>query len=648
MVICSDLRKMLGKIDRIDRLYRRENVHVIYLKCGAFAIAGSSRMQSSSIEQAVIMSAFESVLADLLCLDFSKEKLCVCFEKMLGYLTSDAVARMIADYAVKEAEIYEKSGYVTYFSEDCVLDLITDTTERSPTFSTPPFKSKCMKNQPMSWSFVKNPSKKTKEAWLDCFGREPRCLMWEDSVYRSFGIEKKMPDISKDRLFDFVIGCESDREREAADGIAVWIDAKAPTKEFFVCASPYRETHALVFDFSGMESKMCIFERISMKMAINVISTASMALFGRIDGNYMTYLNISNKKLIDRGARIIADLCAVSYREALVEQYYFSLVLKDAIGISATQEAIKHLGAAKKIAFLKRTAEEYGTLLEFPIDARVRLREVLDTIVNSKEAFTGFCRLLSEYDESYDLHYGERAEKMKELSALAGIDAREGWLILYVSMLPRLRHYFEENHIPDKLFIDIIPDLRYKLRECMLVEGVCGLMESAVGAWYGLLFRCKLLCFGRLQFVFQEAKFACECDGVKIKEDTPVLNIHIPRTGGKLDREGVLTAYREAAAYYASAFGNQPIIMTCASWMLFPRHEEFLSPDSNMMRFYRDFTLVASGEYDNYSSVWRVFDCYYTGNADGLPMDTSLRRAYAEMIRKGEKTGWGRGVIVLH
>ena len=94
---------------------------------------------------------------------------------------------------------------------------------------------------------------------------------------------------------------------------------------------------------------MNIFERISMKMTINAISTASMALFGRIDGNYMTYLNISNKKLIDRGARIIADLCSVSYRDALIEQYYFSLVHQDSVGISATQEAIKHLKGSRKM-----------------------------------------------------------------------------------------------------------------------------------------------------------------------------------------------------------------------------------------------------------------------------------------------------------
>ena len=300
----------------------------------------------------------------------------------------------------------------------------------------------------------------------------------------------------------------------------------------------------------------------------------------------------------------------------------------------------------KDIQLLKQNVQEYAGILEFPQEAQTRLFEVLRAVAENEEAFVSFSGLLEEYDASFDLDYKLRVDTMKMLSESVGVDAREGWLLLYVAMLPRLRRYFEEKGIPDKLFLAIIPDLRYKLTECTLIEGVYGLMDSAVIGWYALLFTCKLLAFGRLQFVFQEAKFECECDGVKIEQDTPVLSIHIPRTGGKLDRDGVLTAYREAAAYYAPFFGTRPIIMTCSTWMFFPRHEEFLAPDSNMMQFYHDFRLVSSGEYDNYASIWRLFDHHYTGSVDDLPQNTTLRRAYAGMIRRGEKTGWGRGVMI--
>ena len=344
MVVCSDVQKMIGKIDRIDRLYSKENVRVIYLRCGAFAIAGSSRMQSSTIEQMVIMSAFESVLCRFLGIDFSKEKLCAYFEKTMDVLTAPSTVRMMADYIEKETAIYQKNGYVTYFSKNYILDLITDTTERGPTFSTPPFRPRGQADQPLSPSFVKNPTMETRDAWRDCFGREMRCLHWDDSVYRSAGITKKMPDISEERLLDFSIGCEAEPEREEKYSAAVWIDEVPPIEEFMKCASPYTEKFSLVFNLGGCGTFMNIFKRIGMKMAINVISTATMALFGRIDGNYMTYLNISNKKLVDRGARIIADLCGVSYKDALTEQYFYSLLPNGGSDRSATQEAIRHFG----------------------------------------------------------------------------------------------------------------------------------------------------------------------------------------------------------------------------------------------------------------------------------------------------------------
>ena len=58
-----------------------------------------------------------------------------------------------------------------------------------------------------------------------------------------------------------------------------------------------------------------------------------------------------------------------------------------------------------------------------------------------------------------------------------------------------------------------------------------------------------------------------------------------------------------------------------------------------------DFDVFTSGEYSNYSEIWRLFDTEYDGDPDHLPANTSLRRAYVDLIRRGEKTGWGKGVF---
>lgn len=346
MVVCSDPRTMIGKMERIDRLYLRENVSVIYLPCGAMAVTGSTRMQSSTIEMSVIMAAFECVLAGITGRRVTKEYLCDSFEKTVNYLQSDAVVDMIAKYAVRESDLYKENGYVTYFSENYVFDILTDTTERAPTFATPPLRQQCKKEQPLSWAFVKNPALSNEEAWLSCFGRKPRCISWPQEVYKKAGISKVVPDISVDRLLEFEIGCEPDPEREGENSIAVWIDSHSADENFERCASAYGDSVSLVFAVEEYPTLMEMFGHIGLKMAINVISTSTMALFGRICGNYMSFVDMSNKKLVDRGSRIIADLCGVTYEKALEELYYSSLLIENGNTeiMSPAQMAIQRLG----------------------------------------------------------------------------------------------------------------------------------------------------------------------------------------------------------------------------------------------------------------------------------------------------------------
>jgi N-acetylmuramic acid 6-phosphate etherase len=52
------------------------------------------------------------------------------------------------------------------------------------------------------------------------------------------------------------------------------------------------------------------------KVALNLISTAAMVRLGRVKGNRMVDLGISNEKLRDRGTRMVADALQLSYTEA--------------------------------------------------------------------------------------------------------------------------------------------------------------------------------------------------------------------------------------------------------------------------------------------------------------------------------------------
>ena len=93
------------------------------------------------------------------------------------------------------------------------------------------------------------------------------------------------------------------------------------------------------------QTSMDMYEHLCIKLILNSISTTVMARMGRITGNWMTCLAMANKKLVDRSARIVSDVCGVSYETALTENYYSKLLIEeDKNSRSPVQETIQRLG----------------------------------------------------------------------------------------------------------------------------------------------------------------------------------------------------------------------------------------------------------------------------------------------------------------
>jgi len=79
--------------------------------------------------------------------------------------------------------------------------------------------------------------------------------------------------------------------------------------------APARDTHF----FIGVElhsSPLEIFAHLAVKIALNNVSTATMGKLGRLSGNWMAHVDASNKKLIDRSARLVSELAGVDYATA--------------------------------------------------------------------------------------------------------------------------------------------------------------------------------------------------------------------------------------------------------------------------------------------------------------------------------------------
>ena len=59
-----------------------------------------------------------------------------------------------------------------------------------------------------------------------------------------------------------------------------------------------------------------MYDRLALKLVLNTVSTATMARLGRVSSNWMVYVEATNKKLVDRATRLVAELAGVDYRTA--------------------------------------------------------------------------------------------------------------------------------------------------------------------------------------------------------------------------------------------------------------------------------------------------------------------------------------------
>ncbi len=286
-----------------------------------------------------------------------------------------------------------------------------------------------------------------------------------------------------------------------------------------------------------------------------------------------------------------------------------------------------------------KNAKNLMQRLNFSTDDQEKLLKTLEKLLEIPE----FLDIIERYnDETFD--FAKTLEDIKSLALKKDICEYTAYMLLFICLAPQLHEQYIQKGIDHKIFYDTMCDLKYKLEECKFVHNKVG---TFVPSWYKGFFEMRIFALGRLQFEINHTWFDCEVSGIKIPKGTKVLSVHIPRSEVRLSHDLVLDSYDRAAEFFKEEF-QENIIFICSSWLLYPWNREVLKDGSNLAQFYDDFTIVSSGEYQNYSEVWRLFDCLYDGNPDNLSADTSLRRAYIERIKSGKPIGHGTGVILYN
>lgn len=212
-------------------------------------------------------------------------------------------------------------------------------------------------------------------------------------------------------------------------------------------------------------------------------------------------------------------------------------------------------------------------------------------------------------------------------------------MIMLLLTFEPVRARYRERGIDDRVCIDTMTDLKYKLLECKRVYGVWGCF---VEWWFRRHVSLRLFALGRLQyepiaFPFDDYK------GILKKGDT-VYNCHIPSSGA-LTEESVYDSFERAYRFFG-ADGVLPVY--CSSWLLYPPYAELYKEGSNLKKFYRMFDIIGEKRDEEMHNFWRVFNSPYSPEAlASAPEDTGLQRAFKNYLLKGGTMGAGQGVILF-
>ena len=232
----------------------------------------------------------------------------------------------------------------------------------------------------------------------------------------------------------------------------------------------------------------------------------------------------------------------------------------------------------------------------------------------------------------------------KEAGELAGIHEYASALLIFIFMAKKLKEYYKEVGLSEEMYYITVCDLKYKAIECKLIKGIWG---SFVAIWFAGFFECERFGIDNLQFEVIKCGLEYNYKGIELQKDTKVINIHLPRTGGRLDKNELDATLKKAQEFLAKRYNLDTPVFYCHSWLLHKNIVGAFKEGSNLKYFADKFEMVYCGDYESYSEVWRLFDMDYTEDYSKFPADSSFRRYVIKLMEDKKAFGYGVGVFTL-
>jgi len=339
---------LCGHVQRSCEVIQDARIEKINLTTGPMSITGSTRMQATSIQLCVMLMILETVVGELTGKTARPplpSQFVAALEHLHATLKSSPVLAQLSELVALEESTYRSGHKTNYFAGRLGIDVLTDTTERSPTYCTPPFRKFDDTTATESWAFLFLSQFQTPSAWQQILKRPPRCVEWSEDDVRKLASEEKFSrtmetirKISRDELMRFKIGLDGLSARPFKSGdSAISVISEKDSGYFHAQLEAARKegakTAMIYFGKSAISKTTSVdktvfipllqtdflldgLSRIAAKLVMNALSTCTMVRLGRVMGNTMIWVVPSNLKLIDRSTRYISRLAGLDYTQA--------------------------------------------------------------------------------------------------------------------------------------------------------------------------------------------------------------------------------------------------------------------------------------------------------------------------------------------
>lgn len=258
LLYCNPDEELLAR--NPNHLLAHSDITAHCLNIGPMALTGSTRMQATTVMQVFLsLALFGGTLEDVIA-GYPSEPAC---QKLASLITAESDALQAGQTPIT----YE-------CNDELALCVLSDTTERTPTFNLPPFDNQHIDEEATGWFQLHLPQ----THWKSWLGRLPYCLAWPT-----------FPQTYPEILTGFRLDHPDSHPR-------LKIEIHNQQIHLMGFGQP-RITIPLAPKTPGW------LQQTWLRALLNMHSTLVMGRLGCFQGNLMTHLIPSNHKLIDRAIR---------------------------------------------------------------------------------------------------------------------------------------------------------------------------------------------------------------------------------------------------------------------------------------------------------------------------------------------------------